>query len=352
MSQRVTALLAIPLVVLAWYAGYRSAQRTVDTPPVSADGLLPVSTHPGKPLASFDGVAITDADLRAAIEEQAPFVRHRYATSEGRREFLDNLVRFELLAREAQKKGFARDPEIVRQHKRNLVALFVQREFEDPQQKLPLADADLRAYYEAHLGDYVRPERARVAHVFWAAPDSDPEKRKAQRAAAEAALAAVREKDAKDYAAFGELARTTSQDPASQSMGGDLQFLTRDALAQRAGAEVAAAAFEMKEMGRVLERVVETPKGFHALKLLGREAALDLPFEKVKDSIRGRLVYERRSESYKRFIDGVNTRAGLTVDAAALAAVPIDPGEANPEAPRLPAPPAPAASPATPPKGN
>jgi len=348
MSQRVTALLAIPLVLLAWFAGYRSASQTPSAP-LPADGLLPVSTRPGAPVASFDGVAITDADLRAAIEEQAPFVRHRYATPEGRREFLDNLVRFELLAREAQKKGYTRDVEIVRQHKRNLVALFVQREFEEPQQKVQIPEPDLRAYYDSHAADYNRPERVRIAHVFWAAP-ADPEKRKAQRAAAEAALATVKEKDAKDYAAFGELARTASEDPGSKSMGGDLQFLSREALTTRAGAEVAAAAFELKEMGRVLEKVVETPQGFHALKLLGREAALDLPFEKVKDSIRGRLVYERRSESYKKFIEGVNTRAGLTVDAAALAAVSIDPGEANPEAAR-PAPPAPPApAPPPPPK--
>lgn len=324
MGQRVTALLAIPLVVLAWFAGYRTAGRSTPTAPVATGGLLPVSLHPGKPVASFDGVAITDADVQKAIEEEAAFVRTRYASPEGRREYLDNLVRFELLAREAQKKGYAQDPKVIRHLKRELVSVYVQREFEDVQQQAPIAEAELKAYYDAHLSEYVRPERVRVAHVFWAAPAGDEAKRKAQRALAEAALAQVREKDAKDYAAFAELARTASEDPNSKAMGGDLQFLSREQLAARAGAEVAEAAFALEERGRVLDRLVEAPQGFHALKLLGREAALDLPFEQVRDSIRGQLVARRRVDAFKRFIDDLKARNRLELDEAALQALVLE----------------------------
>jgi peptidyl-prolyl cis-trans isomerase C len=338
MSSKITALLAIPLILLAWYAGYRTNQRTGGAG--SEDGMLPVGSRPGKPVATFDGVSISDADLKAQIEEQAPFVRSRYASPEGRREFLENLVRFEILAREAQKKGFGKENEVIRQHKRSLVALFVQKEFEEPQQKQVIPEEDLRKYYDAHLADYQRPERVRVSHVFFEAAQNDAAKRKEKKAAAEAALAAVREKDAKDYGAFPELARRLSEDPASKPLGGDLQFLSKDDLAKRAGSEVAAVAFDTKEVGHVLDKVIETPTGFHLVKLNGRENALDLKFEGVRDSIRSRLIYEKRGDAYKKFLEGLNQKNGLSIDTAALEAVKIE-AAAQPTPPTGSMPPAP-----------
>lgn len=322
MSNRVTAVLAVVLIGLAYYAGYRAAGPGSGAP--GTGSMLPVASRAGTPVATFDGVSISDAEIKAQIEEQAPFVRTRYASAEGKKEFLDNLVRFELLAREAQKKSYQAEPDIIRQHKRNMVALFVQREFEEPQQKQVIPEDELRKYYDAHVNDYQRPERVRAATIFFEAPEKDAAKRKAQRAAAEAALAELKEKEPKDYGAFAELARAKSEDPASKTSGGDLSFLNREDLAKRVGQEFAEAAFSMKEMGKVLDKVVETPLGFHLVKLLGREAALDLKFDNVKDSIKSRLIYERRSDAYKKFLEDLNKKANLTVNKEALDAIKID----------------------------
>ncbi len=321
MSNKVTAGLAVVLIALAYYAGYRAGGSKGA---VGGGAMLPVASRPGTPVATFDGVSISDAEIKAQIEEQAPFVRTRYSTPEGKKEFLDNLVRFELLAREAQKKSYQTEPDIIRQHKRNMVALFVQREFEEPQQKQAIPEEELKKYYDAHLNDYQRPERVRAATVFFAAPEGDAARRKAQKAAAEAALAELKLKEPKDYGAFADLARAKSEDPASKPSGGDLSFLNKDDLAKRVGQEFADAAFAMKEMGKVLDTVVETPQGFHLVKLLGREAALDLKFDNVKDSIKSRLIYERRSDAYKKFLEDLNQKAGLTVNKEALDAIKID----------------------------
>ncbi|MGC4122801.1 MAG: peptidyl-prolyl cis-trans isomerase [Myxococcales bacterium] len=321
MSNKVTAVLAVVLIALAYYAGYRAGGTS---PSAGSAGMLPVASRAGAPVATFDGVSISDAEVKAQIEEQAPFVRTRYATPEGKKEFLDNLVRFELLAREAQKKNYQAEPDIIRQHKRNMVALFVQREFEEPQQKQVIPDDELKKYYEAHLADYQRPERVRAATIFFEAPAADAAKRKAQKAVAEAALAELKEKEPKDYGAFAELARAKSEDPASKPTGGDLSFLNKEDLAKRLGQDFAEAAFGMKEMGKVLDKIIETPQGFHLVKLLGREAALDLKFDNVKDSIKSRLIYERRSDAYKKFLEDLNKKANLTVNKEALDAIKID----------------------------
>jgi hypothetical protein len=56
------------------------------------------------------GVRITAADFAARMAEQSPFIRSRYGTLERKLEFLDTLIRFELLAAEARRRGLERGP--------------------------------------------------------------------------------------------------------------------------------------------------------------------------------------------------------------------------------------------------
>lgn len=320
MSNKLVAILALPLVALAWYAGLQTGRRNA---PASAQAPAS-SVGPGTPVATFEGGAVTLEELKAQIEEQAPMMRARYTSPEGKRSFLERIVRTELLAREAQRKGYAEDPDVQRQHKRNLVAVFVQKEFEEAQQKQPVADEAIKAFYQAHLGEYVKPGRTRVAHLFFEAPATDPAARAGKRAAAEKALAEALRLEPVDYAAFGQLARELSEDAASKAEGGDLRFLTLEELTARAGAEVAEAAFALQGPGEVLRKLVETPKGFHVVKMLGRENPLDLKLEEVRDAVKSRIVFERRSESYQRFLAEIEKQAGLKIDTARLNELKID----------------------------
>lgn len=59
----------------------------------------------GPAVAEGGGITVTADELKARLDEQSPFVRARYATLERKKEFLENLIRFELLAKEAEKNG-------------------------------------------------------------------------------------------------------------------------------------------------------------------------------------------------------------------------------------------------------
>lgn len=342
MNGRVLQILAVLLVLLAWFAGVKTGERNA----AHGSGELAVSSRPGTPVATFDGQSISAEELKAQIEEQTPFVRSRYTTAEGKREFLESLVRFELLAREAQKKGYQADPDVVRQHKRNMVAVFVQREFEEAQQKLPVPDAELQRYYDEHKNEYVKPERVRLATIFFEAPAADAARRTEKKAAAEAALAELKAKDPREYNAFAEVARQRTEDPNAKPVGGDLHFLAREELAQRTSPEVAETGFGIIELGALHGAVVETPKGFYLVKLLGRENALDLKLADVRETIRNRIVFEKRSQNYQQFIAGLEKQAGLKIDTAVLNGIIIDAGSPPPAAPVVPAPAVPAGAPA------
>jgi hypothetical protein len=63
-------------------------------------------------LARGEGFTITDTEFRARLAEQSETVRAQFSSPEKRREFLDNLVKFELLVVEARRQGLDREPDI------------------------------------------------------------------------------------------------------------------------------------------------------------------------------------------------------------------------------------------------
>ena len=66
------------------------------------------------PLAKIDDVTITVGEFQERINRQSPYIRARYTSLEQKKEFLDSLIRFEVLAKEAYKRGLDKDPEVVR----------------------------------------------------------------------------------------------------------------------------------------------------------------------------------------------------------------------------------------------
>src|SRR5262245_65429324 len=53
------------------------------------------------PVAVIDGQTITVAEFQDRINKQSPYVRARYTSLEQKKDFLDTLVRFEVLDKEA-----------------------------------------------------------------------------------------------------------------------------------------------------------------------------------------------------------------------------------------------------------
>src|ERR1051326_937494 len=71
-------------------------------PPQSAEELK-------APLAKIDDVTITLGEFQERINRQSPYIRARYTSLEQKKDFLDSLIRFEVLAKEAYRRGFDKD---------------------------------------------------------------------------------------------------------------------------------------------------------------------------------------------------------------------------------------------------
>ena len=81
-------------------------------------------------LAAIDGVVITVREFQERINKQSPYIRARYTSNEQKKEFLDNLIRFEVLALEAKEQGFDKDADVVRTMKQVMIQKLMKDRFE------------------------------------------------------------------------------------------------------------------------------------------------------------------------------------------------------------------------------
>jgi peptidyl-prolyl cis-trans isomerase C len=285
----------------------------------------------GPPVAIVNGRTLSTQDVKAKLEEQPPVVRGRYASLEKKKEFLDNLIRFELLVQEARRQGLEKDPEIQATLEKVMVQKLLRKQ-QEAAAGTP-GDAELRKYYDEHLSEFVRPERVRVSHIFLAAPPGDAGKRAQVRAAAVKLLTEVKSQESGvTRNAFELAAAQQSQDNGSRSAGGDLGFRSREELAQGWGASLAEAAFGLKTASET-GQVVETEKGFHLVKLLGRQLGVEQSFDQARARIEARLLAERRAKGMEDFVAGLKAQARIEVKDEALEQLKVEGVEGSPVPP-------------------
>ncbi len=272
----------------------------------------------GPAVAKGDGIVITADEFKARLEEQSPFIRARYNTLERKKEFLDNLIRFELLAKAAEKQGLDKDPDVQLTLRKVMVQKLVQKTFAEGDAAKEIPEAEARKFYEDHKDDYVKARKVRLAHILVAAPAGPARAQKS--AQAKKLLGRVQAEEKKNVLAFAGLARELSEDAATKGTGGDLGFKAQAELEKQYGKPFADEAFALKSGALAL---VESPQGFHVVKLTAAQEAIDRPFEMVKAQIQNRLYREKRTKDFDEFVKKLREEARVAVNDAELEKVTV-----------------------------
>jgi parvulin-like peptidyl-prolyl isomerase len=233
-------------------------------------------------------------------EERRQALLDRYAQPDARRRVLQEYIVQELLYRKAREDDLLAEPEtrdrFRRFRRRFLAQRVVEREMAE---KVTITSGDVKRYYHANLGKYRRPERARVARILVA-----------DREAAQNVLERLKAGEA-----FAKLAREVSLDTASKEGGGVLSgWLEKGArLANQAASEDLTEAVFSTERGQVADRLVETERGVHIIKVLERQPAKQLPFEEVREQVYRDLRAAKSREVQERLIARLHVRYGVRV---------------------------------------
>jgi parvulin-like peptidyl-prolyl isomerase len=274
----------------------------------------------GTPVVSFQGGAITLEQLQTYISQMNPSARGRVQSPEQRREYAEGLARFELFAQEARRQGLDQDPEVLEAVKRAMVQRLLHKEFED--QAAPVTPEDIATYYETNKAEFVSPARWRYSHLLVPAPAGGAD-RAAKKKQAQALQDKARKLQPLDFDGFDALVGEASGNPEAKPSSADTHLVTSGELKEKLGPEVAAAAAKLQRVGD-LSAVVESPKGFHLLKLTDVRPERNQPLEAVSSMLRTRITRERRDARVSAYTEKLQEQAQFKTDTAALEKLQVD----------------------------
>lgn len=320
------ALICTLVLALFSSVGYRLVTAQAPAEPASQADPADAARR-NKALVTFTGGQITVGDLEDAILNNNPMMQARYRLAGEREKLLEQLLRLELMSREAEAQGYG-DSQAVRQAvMQNAVQILLREDFDDQKARQAISDAEIKAYYEANEREFKSPAMRRASYALFKTEQE-----------AKAALGGAKTADLR---AFRQLARDKSIDEKTKLRGGDLRYFEADGTVEGSDGEgapeaLAKAAFSLKTVGETYPDVIQLEQGFGVLKLTGIRQASERTLAQVSDAIRLRLWREKRQAGIDALIARLKTEHKPIVNAELIAEVELEDTTPIPRGPGLP----------------
>ena len=274
--------------------------------PALADEVNPV-------VGKVGDFVLREADLERLLSYQSPEALQKSQDDPAQRaEIVRQLLLTKAVAARLRKEGFDKKPE-VKEQLSYVIDNYLAEQYllKVVAAGVTVPEEDLKKYYAEHEKDFLLPQSAKVRHIFFEAPkEAAPEARKKARDKAEAVL-----KQLKAGGDFAAIARTSSEDAGSAAKGGELGVLQPG---KTNSEEFEKAVFALK-VGET-SPVVETPFGYHIIKVDERTEQRTVSFDEAKPYIRTNLTGEFGQKKAREFLDALAKEAGLEVVPQAPAA--------------------------------
>ncbi len=255
---------------------------------------------------------ITAADLARRVASLPEGERGRYREDAGaRRELVHRMLDEEILAQEAVRHRVADAPEIADALKQILGAAALERAAASVPPAEELAVAELRAFYDAHLPNYVVRERRRVVAVaFRTNEDAQRARRALDRDTGEARFDALVR--ASDVDGAGDLGNVGPPDDPS----GDFH---------RVPLPLRRAVFELRDVGEASEPV-EHGAQVWLVRYAGRTAAQERSFASEEANLRREVRRRRVEAAQNELVAKERARSGARIDVESLATIVLPDG--------------------------
>jgi peptidyl-prolyl cis-trans isomerase C len=229
----------------------------------------------GDAIATVNGVAVPRARQDLLMQQQAS--RGMPDNDQTRAMVRDELINREIIAQEAQKSGFTKNPDVQAQIEMARQEALVGAYIRDWVRKNPITDADVQKEYDrvkAQAGD----KEYKARHILVESEDQAK------------SLIAELKKGAK----FDELASKNSKDPGTAQRGGDLDWNVPGQY-DRQFSE----AMVRLEKGKYTETPVRTRFGFHIIQLDDVRAVKFPALNEVRQRLSQQIAQNRIEELVK-----------------------------------------------------
>jgi peptidyl-prolyl cis-trans isomerase C len=263
-------------------------------------GCSKSSKSDGPVIAKVNKEPITEEEFLYEISRIPDWARSQFSGEEGKKKFLEELIKRELIFQYAKKMKLDRDEEYLQRledfKKRMLVSLVLKKEVEE---KAVVEEEEIKNYYEQNADKFTIGTKIRASHIL---VDTEQEAKE------------IIEKLNKGES-FSKLAKSFSKDKGSAEKGGDLGYFGRGQMVP----EFERAVLGLKP-GEISEPV-RTRFGYHIIKLVDIKKGTPASFEQSKESIRRQLLTEKRKRLFDSFINKLMRKGDIVKDEVALAGV-------------------------------
>jgi peptidyl-prolyl cis-trans isomerase C len=157
-----------------------------------------------------------------------------------------------------------------------------------------VSEQEVADWAAAHAAELVVPERVSLRQVLVATLNEARD---------------VRRRLGKDPRTFDGIARAVSKGPEA-AVGGYMGSFERGQLPP----ELEAAAFGLPDGGT--SEPIQSPLGYHVLRVESRQAARAIPLEEARERIRDRLARDKRAAAERAFLAALLARAKVNHEAA------------------------------------
>jgi len=228
-----------------------------------------------KVLAKVGTTEITQKDVNALHKSVGHDKILHYASPEGQKQLLEELVSQELLLQNAKKEKLDESAEFLEEVEKIKNSILKQFALRDILKKVSVSDEFVKKYYEDNIDSFKQLESWKASHIL---VDTKEESEKINQ-------------EIKDGKTFASAAMEYSKCPSKEN-GGDLGFFT-------AGNMVKEFEDSVKEMkiGEIREGI-KTQFGFHLISLTDKKDASLKTFDEIKDELKKQLILIHQEKAY------------------------------------------------------
>ncbi|MXS86450.1 peptidylprolyl isomerase [Nitrosomonas sp. HPC101] len=231
--------------------------------------VTPLSAQSGGTVAKVNGIAIPQARLDLVVKAAA--AQGQPDSAEMRNALRENLITEEILTQEAIKKKLDRNPDVVTQIDLARQGILIRAYQTDFMKNNPVSDSELRKEYESvksQMGDKEYKARHILVETEQEAKDLIVSLRKG--------------------GAFEKLADERSIDTGSKSNGGELGWSSAAVYVK----PFADALTKLKK-GETTNQPIQTPFGWHVIRLDDMRTAVPPSFDEVKQNMQQRVLQRK-----------------------------------------------------------
>jgi peptidyl-prolyl cis-trans isomerase C len=169
--------------------------------------------------------------------------------------------------------------------------------------KVTVSDADTKTFYDQNKPRFRQEDSIHASHILIRVEEQADAATKAKAKTQADDI----QKQLKKGVAFADLAKKYSQDPGSAPKGGDLGFFNRGQMVP--AFDQAAFALQPGQTSAV----VETPFGYHIIRVSEAKPGRDLGYDEVKAQILDYLKQQARDQKSQEFVDQLKAKGKIQI---------------------------------------